>query len=481
MALIASILSKFDDSGVKKAKHSFEGFKHSLSSFGIPTSIKDIADTLLEAAKAASVEQKSTQLLNNQLMKNAHATKGQTLQNNKFIQSLSLQTGIVKNQLRPAQAKLARATGSVAESQKLLRIALDASTVSGKPLETVALALSKAYNGNTGALARMFPELKKSKDAIGDLNKEVKGAAAEQADPFMKFNNAMDIMKENLGNLILPMINDFITYISKPGGLVDQVNKFFEDVGNPKTDVGKTFEQIKKAVKDTIKGVGDFFALFGGGDAMKGFGNVASNLVKMLPALLALKGILALASAGKSIASLAKAIGLIRGTSAITGNGSPSVVPTGTPGKVAAKPSLGVLKAAGFFAIGAEALMVGADMMNDAARTRWMKEGIDYDALQASGMSTQILRGPKGVAWAKKNFPLKKFAKGGIVMPRPGGTPIIAGEAGFAEAIVPLNRGMGMGNNITINVNSADPKAVVDAVSKYLAQNGGKMPSKWGR
>jgi len=36
-------------------------------------------------------------------------------------------------------------------------------------------------------------------------------------------------------------------------------------------------------------------------------------------------------------------------------------------------------------------------------------------------------------------------------------------------------------NNITINVHSADPKATVDAVSQYIKQNGGKMPSSWGR
>ena len=358
MALIASILSKFDDSGVKKAKSSFGGLKTALGALGIGFGIKQIADTLLDAAKAASADAKSTQLLNNQLIRNAHATKGQTKQNDKFIESLSLATGIMDDDLRPAQAKLARSTGSVSQSQKLLRIALDAATVSGKPLETVATALSKAYNGNTSALIRMFPELKKSKDAIGDLNKEVQGAAQEQADPFMKFNNAMDILKENLGNVILPMINDFISYISKPGGLIDITNQFFKDLANPKTDAGKTFEQIKKAVQDTIKGVGDFFALFGGGDAMKGFGNVASNLVKMLPALLALKGILMLASAGKSLQQLALAIQMLRGT----GTGAPAVVgsgattATGATGAAGATSKMGLIKGAGFLAIGTTAL-----------------------------------------------------------------------------------------------------------------------------
>lgn len=48
------------------------------------------------------------------------------------------------------------------------------------------------------------------------------------------------------------------------------------------------------------------------------------------------------------------------------------------------------------------------------------------------------------------------LAEGGIVMPRPGGTQAIIGEAGQAEAVIPLDRagefGMGGGSNVTINV-----------------------------
>jgi hypothetical protein len=160
--------------------------------------LKQIAGDLMDAAKAASMDQKSTQLLNTQLQKNAKATQAQTKQNDKFIQSLSEQVGIVDDDLRPAQARLARATGSVAKSQELLRLSLDASTVSGKPLSTVSAAMAKAFNGNTGALTKLFPELNKSKDLFGDLRREVEGSAAAQADPFAKLNVAMDNLKEKL-------------------------------------------------------------------------------------------------------------------------------------------------------------------------------------------------------------------------------------------------------------------------------------------
>jgi hypothetical protein len=66
-----------------------------------------------------------------------------------------------------------------------------------------------------------------------------------------------------------------------------------------------------------VTAVKEFFAFFGNGDAVKGFGNVMSSLIQALPALLALKGIMMLASAGKSIANLAKAIGLMTGAGAV--------------------------------------------------------------------------------------------------------------------------------------------------------------------
>jgi len=429
MSVIIKLLSKFDDSGIKKAQHGFGGLKKALGAIGIGLGLKQIADGLMDAAKAASADQKSTQLLNNQLVKNAHATKAQVKQNDKFIESLSLQTGILDDNLRPSMAKLARGTGSVSKAQKLLKLALDASTVSGKPLDTVATALSKAYNGNTTALTRMFPELKKSKNALADLNKEVEGAAVQQADPFMKFNNSMDILKEKLGNAILPMITDFVDQISKPGGLVDQVGKFLDDLSNPKTDAGKTFRDLKKAVTDTAESVRQFFALFGNGDAVKGFGNVAGFLIKMLPALLALKGIMFLAKAGSAIKNLALAVALIRGKEGIPGTNSPTPV-----GKLGNMAKFGTLAAI---------LSMSGDTKLESDTEK---------AKRLAGLKKQNLNRKVGQDMLQNQA--TDFLKTGNLTPLPSS------------------------NSITINVHSADPKAVVDAVGKYVKTNG-KVPSSW--
>lgn len=435
MSVIIKLLSKFDDSGLRKAKSGFGGLKSTLGAIGIGVGLKQIADGLLDAAKAASIDQKSQQLLNNQLTRNAGATKEQVKQNNKFIDTLAMQVGIADDELRPAQARLARATGSTAKSQTLLKLALDASTVSGKPLESVSTALAKAFNGNTTSLKKMFPELSKSKDIIGDLTKTVQGAAAEQADPFAKMNVAFGELQEKLGSIILPYLEDFIDDMMKPGGAIDQVAMFLDDVSNPKTEAGQTFIQIKDAVESTIQGVKDFFAIFGDGDATKGFGNVASALVKALPALLALKGILMLAGAGKSIANLAKAVGLIKGAGAVSSIGA-----AGAGIASVALMSIAAIALTQF----AAAIATG---MSDASIKQKLKE----KGLQAT-VTTSVFSGSNGQTMS---------------IPNTGNVNDLFGfykEAGLKPPT---------GNTvINVNVTKADPKAVYDAFVKYGKDNG---------
>jgi hypothetical protein len=318
--------------------------------------------------------------------------------------------------LRPTMARFGNVTKNVKDAQKLLKITIDATAGSGKSQTKIANAVAKAYAGNTKSLQGMFPELMKSKDVLGDFAKTYEGMAAANADPFMKFNNSMDILKEKLGVIVLPLIISAIDEMNKPGGLIDVVGKFFEDVANPKSDVGKTFQEIKDAVGQTIQGVKDFFALFGGGDAMKGFANIATALIKMLPALLALKGIMMLASAGKAIQSLVTAMMLIQGKNTggdvIAGAGKGK----GLFGKLTSVPVLGSVAAV--LSMSGDARIPSESELNAQAEQN---------------------------ARTKAN----PFTSPSFIKPQPTTT-----------------------NNVTINVQGADPKTTVDALSKYVKTNG---------
>jgi len=453
MSIILKMLSKFDNSGIKKAQHGFGGLKKTLAGIGLGIGISQITNLLLESAKAASADQKSTQLLNTQLVRNAGATKAQIKQSDKFIEKLSLQTGIFDDDLRPAYGKFARVTKDVNKAQDLLTLSLDASATTGKPLEKVSNAISQAFVGNRKQLEKLFPSLKTSKDLFGDLEKIVGGAAIQQADPFSKFNNSMDILKEKLGAVILPMITNFVTELTKDGGIVDVVGKFLTDMSNPKTDAGKMFVDIQNAAQSAFGYVKDFFALFGNGDAMKGFGNVAGALVKMLPALIALKGIMMLANAGKSIANLVKAMTLIAAGNAAGGAGR-----EGFFSKLTTKNKLlGV------------ALMWSIPLI-------FSTEVFDaYDrAFQDPKARKKLADAGQKIVAPSKFLPK---AQKGIFVDKNGydssGNFVGRNDAASNK---PINNGP-----VTVNVyaTNADPKGVVDAVSKYVKTNGG-VPSAWG-
>lgn len=317
MGIFAVIATKFDNSGLRKAQREFgsvgKSIKSTLGAIGIGASLAATVSLVKESVAAAATDLKSQRLLARQLTATTGATDKQIASNEKWLDSLSMAVGVVDDELRPALANAVRGTGSLSKGQKLLKIALDGAAATGKPLTAVMNALIKASNGQTGALYRLAPELKKTKGGLDDFAKSVKGAAQTAADPFARLTVATDSLKEQFGRLLLPSVAKFVDYLTTT--VVPAVSKFLDDVANPKTDVGKTFLDIKNAVKSAFGQVKDFFALFGNGDAMKGFGVVASNLVAALPALIALKGILTLASAGKAIANLAKAVGLIQGGS----------------------------------------------------------------------------------------------------------------------------------------------------------------------
>jgi len=477
MAIILPIATKFDDAGLKKAKSEFSSFsgtlKKGLQFAGIAVGVSAIVDVMQESVKAAALDIKSQKLLALQLHNTVGATKAQTKAAEDYISKLSMQVGIVDDDLRPALANAVRGTGSLAQGQKLLGIALDASAATGKPLNTVMQALIKANDGQTASLYKLAPELKKTKGTLDDFALSVKGAAEANADPFARMNVAVDSLKEQFGRLLLPTVVKFVDYLTNT--VVPAVSSFLDDVGNPKTDAGKVFLDIKAAVEKTFKGVQDFFALFGGGDAMKGFGNVASSLVKMLPALLAFKGIMMLSSAGSSLKNLASAIGLLKG-SPIGGlpgvPGSPaSVTPTGTE---AAATGFGGTFAATAKVIAAS--QVAAMMATDAARQQ-LNTGKNNWNIQVGG-NMALPSGTKGDPTGLKSAftdDKPKKPKGPKIAPAQYGS--FMDTAGFDKG----SKKPPTTINVTVQPGTSSDevaKKLVTLLAKYDKANGTKIVTK---
>lgn len=252
--------------GLKKSEKSLKGFGDTtkkigggiskvLGGFGLALGASALISGITNATKAAAEDLKQQKLLAGQLKRTTQATDAQIKGAERFVQTLSEQTGILDDDLRPALSNAVRGSGSLARGQKLLQIALDGSVASGKPLDTVLNALIKANNGNTQSLYRLAPELRKTKGGIDDYAESVKGAAVAGADPFAKFNVAVENLSEEFGMTLLPYVEAFVTFLTEKA--IPAVSDFISDASNPNTDTGKAFKAIREAVvgKDGKSGV----------------------------------------------------------------------------------------------------------------------------------------------------------------------------------------------------------------------------------
>jgi len=187
---------------------------------GLTLGIAKLSSFLKSSAKAAQEDSQSKNQLALALRNTLGATDGVVKANERWINTTSQAVGVYDDDLRPALATAVRATGNLAKGQDLLNVALDVSAGTGKSLDTVTNALSKAYNGNTGSLKKLLPSIREGEDVMGQLRAQFKGAAAEASknNPYQKIAIIFDNLKETIGEQLLPLIQRFAEYLNSDDG-----------------------------------------------------------------------------------------------------------------------------------------------------------------------------------------------------------------------------------------------------------------------
>jgi len=213
----------------------------------------------VDGVKAAIADEQSQLKLAQSLEKATGATKEQIAATETSIDKMARATGVADDQLRPALARLALSTNSTSKAQELLALALDISTQTGKPLEGVANALGKAYDGNTAALGKLGVGLSSAElkamsftDVQNKLSNLFGGAAQANAQTFQgrmdRLKVAFDEGVESIGTRLLPIIESLIRII------IEKVVPGFEKFA-------KLFDPIKQAIdrnKESFQALGSF-------------------------------------------------------------------------------------------------------------------------------------------------------------------------------------------------------------------------------
>ena len=205
---VDSFGSKVTDFG-KKAGLAFAAAAAAAGAYAIKIGV--------DGVKAAIEDEQSQVKLASALQNATGATNDQIASVEKQILKMSLATGVSDDKLRPALSRLALSTEDASKAQELLSLALDISTQTGKPLESVANSLGKAYDGNTTALGKLGVGLSSAELKTMDFTQVQQrltdlfgGAAAKNAETFQ---GRMDILKttlneakETVGYALLPIL-----------------------------------------------------------------------------------------------------------------------------------------------------------------------------------------------------------------------------------------------------------------------------------
>ena len=273
LSILADVddLKKKLDTGSKEV----EGFGGKLEKFGKIAAAAFAAAAAAAAAYAvklavdgvkAAIEDEAAQLrLANALRNVTDATDAQIAAVEEQILKMSLAFGVADDALRPAFQRLATATGDLSVAQKGLGLALDISAATGKNLDTVANALAKAYEGNTGALGRLGVGLSAAEiktlgldGTMQQLAKTFGGAATVQANTLEGQIARLKILftetQESVGQGLLPAVRDFIDYITNRliPMLIDAKNKAIDPIKRAFAENQDEIRALWKFTKDYL-------------------------------------------------------------------------------------------------------------------------------------------------------------------------------------------------------------------------------------
>ena len=179
----------------------------------------------IDGARAAVEDEASQKQLAEALKNTTNATDAQIASTEEYITKQQLAFGVADTKLRSALANLARATGDVGKAQQLTNLAMDIAAATGKDLETVSLTLSKAYNGNIGALTKLGIPLddaiKKSGDfnlVQGELTRLFGGAAKANTETYAGqlaiVTERTNELKESIGVSLLPTMKTLLENVN---------------------------------------------------------------------------------------------------------------------------------------------------------------------------------------------------------------------------------------------------------------------------
>jgi hypothetical protein len=268
----------FDDlkKGIKGGQAEIETFGSKVGDFGKKAGLAFAAagvaaaayagKLLIDGVQSAIADEAAQAKLALTLKNVTGATDAQIAATESYISKTQIAFGVSDELLRPSLERLTRATKDVGEAQKLQALALDISAGSGKSLEAVSEALSKAQEGNTKGLAKLGIGLSAAQlktmsmeEITAKLADTFENQASAKADTFQgkmaRLSEAFNEGKETVGSFVLdaitPLVSDFVTKV------IPTLSNLAESLGK---DLKDPMNEIKNVIVNFV--IPAFKALF---------------------------------------------------------------------------------------------------------------------------------------------------------------------------------------------------------------------------
>ena len=247
--LVVSALAEWNGKALKKGTKDINAFDKSAKKLGKTLAKTFAGYKLLQFGKASVSAFIASEKAAGQL-KTTVDNLGLSYQQpaiSQYIKNLELQYGIVDENLIPGFQRLLIATKNVGQAQSVFETALNVSAATGKDLTTVSTVLSKAYMGDTTALAKLGVGLSKAQlkagkfvDIQNELNTVFAGQARKAASGYVgdmaKVTVAVDQAKESIGKGLLDALsalsgsNDINVFTSKMVTAAETIGNAFRGI-----------------------------------------------------------------------------------------------------------------------------------------------------------------------------------------------------------------------------------------------------------
>ena len=500
MAITLPIISEWNPKGIDKAINDFKKLEtngqkaaYAIKKAAVPAGIAlaALGKLAFDAVKAFAEDDAAAQKLATTLKNVTGATDAQVASVEDFITKTSIAAAVADDELRPAFDKLVRGTKDVTKAQDLLGLALDVSAGTGKDLGAVSDALSKAFNGNLGPLKKLDPALATIIENGGDVD-DVFAAMSDtfsgQADTAAKTTQGkmkslgiqMGELKESIGKAVLPLVEKMLPALEKFATWAQENPKLVTILAAAMGILAASivavniamalnpFVAVAAAVAVLAAGLAYLWVKF---DDLRPliFGLVTGPFGLMIAAFVYLK------NAADDVLNFV--INLFKTVFNWAKNNWPLLLAilTGPFGMAIAFIVKFKDDIMGVFSLIYNGIKATMGFVADVITAPFKAAFRAVAGLWNSTVGKLAFSVPSWVpVIGGKGFDvpdIPMLADGGIVT---GPTLAMIGERG-PEAVIPLNRagGMGMGGtNITVNVSSADPNAVVAALQQYIRDRG---------